>query len=276
MPADSSHISLFMIGLLQTGHTFHVVSSFVYAIKWQHALQGYSDPTDLVCAHLLETAKRIAKPRRQMKEPLTPEHLWAIYQIIGGKVAALLELRNFNILLLSFAGFLRFDEVSNLRRSDLAFFKTHLKFFIEGSKTDKYRDGHILLISRLDSDLCPVTQIEHYLRTAGLAKEYDSFLFRGMSWNSSTSSHTLRSTNQHISYSTARVGCLNLISKIGLNPTEFGLHSARSGGATAAANRGVPDRLFKRHGRWISESAKDGYVKDNLKKLLSVSQQLGI
>ena len=268
MPADSSHISLFMIGLLQTGHTFHVVSSFVYAIKWQHALQGYSDPTDLVCAHLLETAKRIAKPRRQMKEPLTPEHLWAIYQIIGGKVAALLELRNFNILLLSFAGFLRFDEVSNLRRSDLAFFKTHLKFFIEGSKTDKYRDGHILLISRLDSDLCPVTQIEHYLRTAGLAKEYDSFLFRGMSWNSSTSSHTLRSTNQHISYSTARVGCLNLISKIGLNPTEFGLHSARSGGATAAANRGVPDRLFKRHGRWISESAKDGYVKDNLKKII--------
>ena len=26
---------------------------------------------------------------------------------------------------------------------------------------------------------------------------------------------------------------------------------------------GAPDRLFKRHGRWASESAKDGYVQDS-------------
>ena len=45
----------------------------------------------------------------------------------------------------------------------------------------------------------------------------------------------------------------------------------RSGGATAAANAKVPDRLFKRHGRWCSESAKDGYVKDSR---LQVSQSL--
>ena len=39
------------------------------------------------------------------------------------------------------------------------------------------------------------------------------------------------------------------------------LHSLRAGGATSAANVGIPDRLFKRHGRWASENAKDGYVK---------------
>ena len=42
----------------------------------------------------------------------------------------------------------------------------------------------------------------------------------------------------------------------------FGLHSARSGGATIVANKGVPDRLFKLHGRWVSDKAKDAYVKD--------------
>ena len=31
-----------------------------------------------------------------------------------------------------------------------------------------------------------------------------------------------------------------------------------------AANFGVPDRLFKKHGRLRSENAKDGYVKDRL------------
>ena len=37
-------------------------------------------------------------------------------------------------------------------------------------------------------------------------------------------------------------------------------HSLRSGGATVAATADAPVRLFKRHGRWPSESAKDGYV----------------
>ena len=55
-----------------------------------------------------------------------------------------------------------------------------------------------------------------------------------------------------------------------------GTRSLRSGGATAAANAGVPNRPFKRHGRWASESAKDGYVEDSLSSRLSVSKALGI
>jgi hypothetical protein len=38
----------------------------------------------------------------------------------------------------------------------------------------------------------------------------------------------------------------------------------RSGGATAAAAAGIDDRLFKKHGRWKSDKAKDGYVKENI------------
>ncbi|XP_057290778.1 uncharacterized protein LOC130613452 [Hydractinia symbiolongicarpus] len=61
-----------------------------------------------------------------------------------------------------------------------------------------------------------------------------------------------------------------------LSSPKFSPHSLRSGGATAAANRGVPDRLFKRHGRWRSEKAKDGYVQDDISILLSVSESLGL
>ena len=56
----------------------------------------------------------------------------------------------------------------------------------------------------------------------------------------------------------------------------IGKHTIRRGRATAAANAGVPDRLFKRHGRWASESAKDGYLQDSLSSGLSVSKALGI
>ena len=54
------------------------------------------------------------------------------------------------------------------------------------------------------------------------------------------------------------------------------LHSLRAGGATAAANAGIIDKIFKRHGRWLSENAKDRYVKDNFQSLLSVSRSLRI
>ena len=56
----------------------------------------------------------------------------------------------------------------------------------------------------------------------------------------------------------------------------FDNHSLRSGGATDVANAGVPDRLFIKHDRWRSESAKDGYVKDDTQQLLTVSRSLGL
>jgi len=66
------------------------------------------------------------------------------------------------------------------------------------------------------------------------------------------------------------------VAKLGYNSTEFGLHSLRAGGATMAANSGVPDGLFKRHWRWKSENAKDGYVDDSVEHRLSVTRQLGL
>ena len=50
----------------------------------------------------------------------------------------------------------------------------------------------------------------------------------------------------------------------------FGTHSLRSGRAANATNACVPDRLFKRHGRWSSELAKDGYVKNFSSSRLSI------
>ena len=66
------------------------------------------------------------------------------------------------------------------------------------------------------------------------------------------------------------------LADVGLDPKCYELHSLKSGGATAAASAGVPDRLFKRHGRWRSENTKDSYVKDSLTGRLSVSKELGV
>ena len=66
------------------------------------------------------------------------------------------------------------------------------------------------------------------------------------------------------------------IEQLGMDPKLFGMHSLRAGGATAGANVRVPDRLFKHHGRWRSESSRDSYVKDSVERRLSVSKSLGV
>jgi len=88
------------------------------------------------------------------------------------------------------------------------------------------------------------------------------------------SGFVVRKNNKAMSYSTFRdefnrvffKSCVRDINK-------YCPHSLRSGGATCAANNGVKERMFK---RWLSDSAKDSYVKDSLKDRLSVSLSLGL
>ena len=88
--------------------------------------------------------------------------------------------------------------------------------------------------------------------------------------------YVLRRENKKLCYSTSRDILLNKLDSLGFDKKIYGLHSLRSGGASAAANAGITDRMFKRHGRWKSETAKDGYVKDSLESRLRVSLSLGL
>ena len=53
--------------------------------------------------------------------------------------------------------------------------------------------------------------------------------------------------------------CWEIWKKVGLPKGSFGLHSLRSGGATAAGSV-VPERLIQKHGRWKAESSKNRYI----------------
>ena len=57
---------------------------------------------------------------------------------------------------------------------------------------------------------------------------------------------------------------------------QFGVYSLHSGEATAAANIGVDDRHFKKHGRWKSEKVKDKYIHEKLPNKLIVTKSLGL
>ena len=236
MPANDKNVALFIISQLQEGKSCHVIESVVAAIKWNQQIFGFEDTLGSLTKNMVECAKRIAKPVRRPKEPITGDILREMFDIIGGREANLLNLRKFTILLLSFAGFLRFDEVSKLRLEDIQFHGTHMSLFLEGSKTDIYREGHTVVISRVPSSCCPVATLERFLGLGKIAKG-ETFLFRAVT-RLKGERYKFRAPNVPLSYTTCRSDALELVAKVGLDPKVFGLHSARSGGATAAANRG--------------------------------------
>ena len=136
------------------------------------------------------------------------------------------------------------------------------------------KNGSWLVIAKTGKVTCPVKYLNMYLSAFKIPHNSDEFIFRKVSFLKKSDSYVLRK-GDHISYNRAREILLENLRKIGLDSSKFGMHSLRSGGATQVANCGfVCDRLFKKHGRWRSDSAKDGYVKEKDEVKRSVSLNL--
>lgn len=277
LPVKGLHLTLFILGHIQNNSSFHLVKQTFYGVKWVHNLLSLKSPCKSSMVKLVyEAAKRcLSKPVRK-KEIITPFHLYQLAKSYGKSKNSLKDVRTLTICVLGFAAFLRYSELANLRRCDILIYKNYFKLFIESSKTDIYRDGFWVVVARTRNKTCPFSILRRYLKLISLRSSSDEFIFRALTYYKKSCSYKLRKKNQPLSYSAARSIVLDAFESIGLPKDKFGLHSLRAGGASAAANAGVSDRLFKRHGRWKSEKAKDGYVKDSLKALLSVTKNIGI
>ena len=178
------------------------------------------------------------------------------------------------MIFLGFHGFLRVNELLNIRCRDISFENTYLKLHIPSSKTDVYRLGQYVHIARNDSNMCPVGLLKEYITAANIDETLhaDSYIFRAIT--KSKFHELLKKKNMPLSYTRVRELFRSVFKDIGLDPSKYCTHSLRSGGATCAANNGISDRLFKRHGRWRSERAKDTYVQNDLAQLLSITKAL--
>ena len=122
----------------------------------------------------------------------------------------------------------------------------HAEITIKHSKTDQYRDRAVVLMARTGQPTCTVAILERYLSMLGAQLQPNQYPFRNIT--KTRHGEKLRPGGR-MSYSWVRELVLSQFKEIQLDVRKYGLHSLRAGGATAAANCGVPDRLFKQHGR---------------------------
>ena len=154
------------------------------------------------------------------------------------------------------------------------FHESYVDVFIEKSKCDHLREGHIVKISKTGSTACPIYWLRKYLDATNLNHHPDGYIFCRL--HKTKKGHNVDHSHP-ITYETARKTFLDHLSQALPEDLKlYGLHSLRSGGASAAANNDVSDRLIGKHGRWSSNSSRDRYVKDSNVKRLRVSQSLGL
>ena len=179
-------------------------------------------------------------------------------------------------ILVAFAGFLRCEEALKIRRCDIAFHLSYVAIFLQQSKTDIYCNGRTILIARSGTSLDPVIHLFKYITAARIPDDSQDYVFRRIGVNKHKNEQYLRDSQRHISYTTMNDTLKKTLEELGLDSRKYGTHSLRAGGATAAANHGVSDRLFKVHGRWKCEESKDRYVEDSIHRRLKVTLNLGL
>ena len=275
LPAKGQEVGWYLAELASTGVSSSVMQAAYYGIRWFHDLCGLRDPTQQKTTKMIiESGKRMNGKPIKKKTPVTPAEMKELFDLFGGNSATLRDLRFLVLAFLSFYGFLRFSEAAKIRRKQIEIKQEFIILNIESSKTDKYSRGGKVYIATTNTSTCPLKILERYFNKANIKERSEEYILRNIVRENNY--FALTKKDVHLKYTTGLKEMRSYFSKITVNPSEYGLHSFRSGGASAAAKKGIPDRVLKKHGRWRSEQAKDGYIHEGLSEKLQVSSSISI
>lgn len=274
LPSKPLYIGLFVSHLVSQGLGSSTVVQYVSAISWVHRMSGLPDPgADTLCRFAVDSARRQLPKNQNRKQVLSIELLTKICESLDSK--SLSDARTRAFILIGFVGFLRYSEIAGLRACDVKLTNQKVAWlFIEKSKTDIYRDGAWVPVPYTGKVTCPLSALKNYLSLGDISLDSETSLFRCLRFDRAVGTTVLNS--RPLTYTRALELFRSALAPFCADPTVYGLHSLRSGGATSAAANNVSDRLIKIHGRWRSESSKDRYIKHTEKAKLSLVSKLGL
>ena len=254
---------------------YSTIKNYLSARKCYHSSHGYALNLSafLRLQLILRGIKRSQGVNSKARRPITLTILNLFYYLLNVNYTCNKDsLMVWAAMTLAFFGFLRIGELTcdshfnperHLTVSDLVFMpKSSPKYMLvrlKVSKTDPFRKGQTIVIGRANSNLCPISAMVTYLESRPpfpnpgplFTFQSGSFLTRG------------RFTSE------TRL----LLSKGGLDSSEFAGHSFRIGAATTAASANLPPWLIKVLGQWSSDCF-ERYIKTPPSVLAQVPQTL--
>lgn len=283
LPAAPLHVALFLTLTAQGARSYAVVKTASAAIFAHHDLAcAQNNPTKHpLCKAVRAGCKRtIGVAVHNRKEPLSLETVTAAVELLlTGDTPPPHKVMLAAFTATCFAGFLRYDDAARLLTRDVRFFPDHAVLFLEKRKNDQVRSGNLVYLARGTSAACPVALLDRHIKGAALAPAAP--LFQGFDGQAARRGGYATLNGAPISYQQAHYQVLATVAKVlgvthGAAQAAYGLHSLRSGGATAAAQSELlEERLFQAHGGWRSREAMLPYLQESVSSKLSVSAALG-
>lgn len=259
-PADMSENQLmgFMLYMVECRGTLpHTARQYVGDIAQILIKQGMQDPYIECMKSLkaLEGRLKVLYPHTVKKRlPLVQQDLMAMWSVmtttttVGARFKAM--------VLVMWQTVSRFDDIVNIKRSDLVEHDDHFVLLI-GKHKMSYITGQRFTQKMVAKPLFPgatesqllsaAVALTDYLRldpTLPIQKPAKEYLFRGLD-------------RKQMSYAPMLVQFRRVLAAAGYNPLNYGLHSPRIGGATCAlGSSGGNEFITKQMGFWASNSVR--------------------
>ena len=145
------------------------------------------------------------------------------------------------------------------------------KILIPSSKTDVYRNGKTVFLSKSNGKYSVSNLLSMYMSKANLSLGLNHFLFGQIRFDKGIKNNVL--VNNILSYSSFREIIKQAISSLGLDSSLYGTHSCRSGGATDLAPKVNQFELLL-CGRWRDPRSIGSYVEVDEDRRFDLSRKL--
>lgn len=264
LPALPITVGLYLAYRLETASTASVVKGPLTAINYYHRAAGAPAPGECpMVQHVVDAALRRFPAAANKKAPLPLSDLASICTKLAPPGATLADLMIATAAAVAFTGMLRYDDVKEIMVDSITLTADTLTFFLPKRKNDQYRTGTSIILSAAPGrPYCPVTLTSRLLARAALSGHRPLF---------STGVSPTSYGRDPLSYSAYSTRLAAAFASVGLDKNKYSSHSLRSGGATTAANAGIPQEDWQEHGGWRNAATAQGYVHTSVERRAAVT-----
>ena len=297
---DPNVIALYITFLIQEAEGKHIgpgnIDTAMSAIQFYYEQAGKTKFDTPFISRLKSAAGRLLQPKKSQCEPLDSSDLLRMLKTHLKPQCSLHVRMHLTVFLLMFIGLLRFSDAQQIivHQECLRFIHNPARvllgvlLFIPFSKTDQSGDGAWVAIGATGKEFCPVALLQRLLIIGKYQTSSKDNLFVGpllrpvreffrpnhhFKLAQTTSTISIKPLN----YSAFRASLLALGTHCNLDK-HFGMHSARTGGASMAAELGIDARLVCGLGRWKQGTTfQDTYIKmmhGNMLKFFELTKQI--
>lgn len=255
-PVDTADLMIYMQYLSNKMKAPQTVSNYVNGLRVLHALCDHKTDVfySLEVKLLSRAIKRSKLHKVKQAAPITVEILLRMSVVVDFKLAD--EQVIWAAVLLMFFAMLRssnlvpksqdsFDSDKQLCKNDIILSPDVMVVIIRWSKVIQFaqREYHIPILPIADSRLCPVYAVSRLLQLNRASKSKSLFVFPSK-----------KSKFVQLTYGRVLSQLKRWIKAIGLDESQYSLHSLRRGSATLAFRCHIPGELIKTLGDWSSDA----------------------